>query len=41
LKGGCFVQGWVRGEMLGFLEEASDEEIVEGVVSKMPGIQIR
>jgi hypothetical protein len=35
------MQGWMRGEMLDFLAEANDGGIVERVVSKMPGIQIR
>jgi hypothetical protein len=41
LKGDCFVQGWMRGEMLEALGDATDEEIVERVVGENPGIEIR
>jgi len=41
LKGDCFVQGWMRGEMLDALRSSTDEEIVAKVLRENPGIQIR
>jgi hypothetical protein len=41
LKGDCFVQGWMRGEILGSFGDLTDEEIVDRVVSENPLIQIR
>lgn len=41
LKGDCFVQGWMRGEMLDAYGDDKDEKLVEKVVSERTGIQIR
>jgi hypothetical protein len=41
LKGDCFVQGWMRGEIFDALGNATDEEIVARVVGENLGIEIR
>ena len=40
MKGDCFVQGWMKGELLDALLK-TDEEITEHVTSSLLGIQIR
>jgi Heterokaryon incompatibility protein (HET) len=41
LRGDCFVQGWMRGEVLDALGDVADEAVVAAVVNEKERIQIR